>query len=178
MKIPKNIVQEYVLGFVFNKDLKRVLLIRKQKPEWQKGKLNGIGGKIELNETPFAAMSREMKEEADLDIPTDKWTQYCILNGNGWMVYCFYSVLDGYFDELIRANVGIFTHYFKPIYKSMTDEEVGDWWVKPSGPDDNGSHGDYTGMPHMSNLKWLIPMALNHYNKEDNATFEINEIYE
>lgn len=171
-----NNIQEYVLGFVFDKDLKRVLLIKKQKPDWQKGKLNGIGGKIELNETPFAAMAREMKEEADLDIPTEKWTQYCILNGKDWIVYCFYSVLDGYFDELIRANVGIFTHYIKPIYKSMTEEEVMDVWVKAYSTD--SICGDYTYVPHMPNLEWLIPMALNHYKGEDKAKFEITEIYE
>jgi 8-oxo-dGTP pyrophosphatase MutT (NUDIX family) len=29
-----------------------VLLIEKQKPAWQRGKLNGVGGKIEPGENP------------------------------------------------------------------------------------------------------------------------------
>lgn len=47
-------MQEYVLGFAFTpKDLKgnqKVVLIEKLKPEWQKGKFNGIGGKLEKDD--------------------------------------------------------------------------------------------------------------------------------
>src|SRR3972149_224048 len=53
----------YVLGFMFSYDLKQVALIRKSHPEWQKGKLNGIGGHIEENETEIRAMMREFAEE-------------------------------------------------------------------------------------------------------------------
>jgi 8-oxo-dGTP pyrophosphatase MutT (NUDIX family) len=56
-------IQEYVLGFVFNLDKTKVALMRKTKPEWQRGRLNGIGGKIELGETSITAMHREFKEE-------------------------------------------------------------------------------------------------------------------
>lgn len=41
----------YVCGFMCSYDLTRFLLIRKTHPEWQKGKLNGIGGKIEKKAT-------------------------------------------------------------------------------------------------------------------------------
>jgi len=37
----------YVCGFMMTWDLQQFLLIRKTHPDWQKGKLNGIGGKIE-----------------------------------------------------------------------------------------------------------------------------------
>ena len=57
----------YVLGFLFNKDLSQVALIRKTKPEWQKGQLNGIGGKIEPGEDPLGAMIREFREETNYD---------------------------------------------------------------------------------------------------------------
>jgi 8-oxo-dGTP diphosphatase len=56
----------YVVGFGFTKDKQKVLLINKLKPEWQKGYLNGIGGKIEISETPIQAMNREAYEEAGL----------------------------------------------------------------------------------------------------------------
>jgi len=42
----------YVAGFMFSPDLENVVLIEKQKPEWQKGKYNAVGGKIEDGETP------------------------------------------------------------------------------------------------------------------------------
>ncbi len=41
----------YVLGFAFDEDYEWVALIKKNRPQWQAGKLNGVGGKIEPNET-------------------------------------------------------------------------------------------------------------------------------
>jgi 8-oxo-dGTP diphosphatase len=53
---------EYVLGFAFDSN-EEVVLIRKNKPDWQRGLLNGVGGKIEENESSYAAMVREFHEE-------------------------------------------------------------------------------------------------------------------
>lgn len=55
---------EYCCGYLFSPDFKQVLLIRKNRPVFLKGKLNGIGGKVESNESPDEAMIREFKEEA------------------------------------------------------------------------------------------------------------------
>lgn len=82
----------YVCGFMMSYDLMQFLLIRKTHPEWQKGKLNGIGGKIEkkhhvisnpdnpdpdagywLMETPFEAMVREFHEETGITIARERW---------------------------------------------------------------------------------------------------------
>lgn len=59
-------VNKYVLGFVFNEIGSHVLLQRKTKPDFLAGKLNGIGGKIEPDESPLDAMVREAKEETGL----------------------------------------------------------------------------------------------------------------
>lgn len=56
---------DYVLGFVFFKN--NVLLMLKQKPDWQKGLWNGIGGKIESNEPAIEAMRREAIEKIYID---------------------------------------------------------------------------------------------------------------
>lgn len=53
----------FVLGFVFNKDGTKVLLVQKERPKWQAGLWNGIGGKIEGAEFPKVAMMRECYEE-------------------------------------------------------------------------------------------------------------------
>ncbi len=55
--------KHYVLGLVFNSSQDTILLIDKLRPEWQKGRWNGIGGKIEEGETPYDAMCRESVEE-------------------------------------------------------------------------------------------------------------------
>lgn len=61
----------YCCGFIFSMDYEKLLLIKKNKPVWQNGKLNGIGGKQESGETTHDSMVRECKEECDLTI--NKW---------------------------------------------------------------------------------------------------------
>jgi 8-oxo-dGTP pyrophosphatase MutT (NUDIX family) len=60
---PIPVKHRYVVGFLFSEDESRVLLVWKNRPAWQDGKLNGVGGKIEAGETPLQAMEREFKEE-------------------------------------------------------------------------------------------------------------------
>lgn len=62
-------MKQYVLTFLFNEDLSEVLLIKKNRPDWQAGKYNGIGGKIEkTDDYPFCAAIREIEEECGLGI--------------------------------------------------------------------------------------------------------------
>lgn len=58
----------YVLGFLFTENNKRVVLIQKKRPAELAGKWNGIGGHIEEDESPIEAMTREFREEAKLII--------------------------------------------------------------------------------------------------------------
>lgn len=60
-------------GFFFDPGRTSVWLIRKARPAWQAGRLNGIGGKIEAGESPHDAMVREFEEEAGLRI--DAWEE-------------------------------------------------------------------------------------------------------
>lgn len=93
----------YVVGFAF--DAENVALIRKLRPDWQKGHLNGIGGHIEKGEPSHTAMVREFEEEAGLEVPA--WETYIRLQGGGWSCDFFRA-----FDvDLTRV-------------KTMTDEEV------------------------------------------------------
>ena len=62
-------VMKYVVGYCFDPYFEHVVLIEKARPEWQAGKLNGVGGKIEPKETPRRAMVREFQEEAGVYIP-------------------------------------------------------------------------------------------------------------
>jgi 8-oxo-dGTP diphosphatase len=93
----------YVLGFLFSHDLREVLLIRKNRPEWQAGKMNGIGGKIEVDDIDKQkAMTREFHEEAGLWI--EEWRLFASMYGadamseddgdRGWRVFCYCAVGD------------------------------------------------------------------------------------
>lgn len=53
----------------------KVLMVKRAKPPNQ-GLWNGIGGKIEEGETPLQAVSREIMEEAELDINTASAVHY------------------------------------------------------------------------------------------------------
>lgn len=78
---------EYVLGFLFNRDMTEVALILKTKPEWQAGKLNGIGGKVELGELPHYAMAREFYEETGLCTDPAAWARCLTMQRAGqWIV--------------------------------------------------------------------------------------------
>ena len=68
--------KHYVLGFGFctTPEGMKVALIQKQKPEWQKGRWNGIGGKLEPTDLTIAhGMSREFYEETGVRIPHLDW---------------------------------------------------------------------------------------------------------
>lgn len=85
-------------------------LIKKQRPDWQKGQWNGIGGKVEEGENPEDAMRREFREETGLD--TENWRYFCRFSGEGWVVQCFRAFSD---------NVSQ--------VKTTTDEDVVVWAV-------------------------------------------------
>ena len=81
--------QTFVAGFLFRADRKEVALIRKRKPEWQFGKLNAVGGKVEAGETEYAAMVREFREEAGATVRD--WSPVCVLTCGDAVVHFFRS---------------------------------------------------------------------------------------
>jgi len=90
----------YVVGFAFNEAKGKVLLVTKLKPEWQKGYLNGIGGKIEQGESPLFTMDREAIEETGLKLG---WTERGIMrgvnsDGNSFWCHIFYAYSDKIYE--------------------------------------------------------------------------------
>lgn len=87
---------QYTIGFLFNKELNRVVLIRKTKPSWQRGKLNGVGGHVEAGETPDVTMAREFSEEVDHRLIKEeiKWQGYATMTGSDFQVFCFAATAE------------------------------------------------------------------------------------
>lgn len=65
----------YVLGFMFSESLHEVCLIKKNRPVWQAGRINGIGGKVEQDECNLAAMVREFYEETGTATSPKDWVE-------------------------------------------------------------------------------------------------------
>lgn len=82
-------MDRYVLGFAFTEDDRLVAMIKKDRPAWQRGLLNGIGGKIERFEAPSAAMSREFLEETGVLFEPSKWRCAGAIVGEGYHVKVF-----------------------------------------------------------------------------------------
>lgn len=59
------IVPSFTLGFIRCKENNKVLMLNRNKAPWM-GKWNGVGGKINPNETPLDCMVREAQEETGL----------------------------------------------------------------------------------------------------------------
>lgn len=151
-RIVKPEVREYVAGFAFSSGQSYVALVRKQKPEWQKGLLNGVGGKVEHDELPLEAMYREFKEECTL--PVRRWEHFATVEGGGdqpWRVYFYWTHIV---DDRFRPA----TNYGKEA------EHVEVFPIKWLGG------GKFSTIP---NLAWLIPLAVAHMH--GHATVTVRE---
>lgn len=137
-------MKEYVCGFVFDDSKRRVAVIRKIKPDWQNGKLNGIGGKIEdTDATPHLAMKREFEEEAGIEIPPYFWKRVCILTDcRGWKVHFFKAFIpNSFFNTILTKQKEIVEFHLWDVLVQREDI--------------------------ISNLRWLIPFCLDEYLKGD-----------
>lgn len=126
---------EYVVGFAFSHS-NYVLLIEKQRPCWQKGRLNGIGGHVEAGELPSQAMAREFKEETNIWVPPDAWYHYATLKcADEQTIFFFWVVLT---DLFLNQRC------------QLTDEKLFlmPWW-------------EVTPHNAIPNLTWMLPMAGN-----------------
>lgn len=141
-----DVSMKYVVGFAFSPDMENVLLIRKQRPEWQCGFLNGIGGKVEPGELPLEAMTRECAEESGLRIPEKDWT-YIVRMDSRKNVICFY-----YTTAAISTAV------------QLTDEELVVAKTLHSQT-----------MPVIDNLRWMIPFCI-YIHTRNKSIFPLHSI--
>lgn len=129
----------YVLGLMFRDNCTSLVLIRKNKPKWQEGLLNGIGGKIEPNETEIEAMVREFKEETGVDTNNSGWRKYCEISGECFIVHCYTARDSDAWEKAVTKESEI-------IEKHHPDE--------------------LNRQDCVSNLLWLVELALDeNYGK-------------
>lgn len=148
----ETLVQDYVVGLAFDRNA-RVALIRKNRPAWQEGLYNGIGGKVEPGEKPLIAMRREFLEETGLLVAD--WNKVVVVDYGADRVH-FYRT------EISPTEMSVL--------KSTTDEEVHVL----------GAHAAVSGWYSIvSNLAWILPLAAYYkkatYLPMDAVVLESNE---
>lgn len=143
--------KEYVVGFPFSDDKELVMLLRKNKPDFQAGRLNGVGGKVEefdrlrnAKSIRVNAMEREWLEESRGLIGPLDWKWFVTFQGNNSIVHAFKAFADT--DTLMKLH--------------GEKNDTGEVFV--------GFLTDFiTSRPNaeanrlMPNLSWLLPMALD-----------------
>lgn len=126
-------MKEYVAGFLFSADRSVVALVCKNRPGWQAGKWNAIGGKIEpTDDCPLHAMRREFCEETGVSVIG--WQSFAELGGDGWRLHMYRAFAP---MSVVRRVA------------TVTDEVVAVWPLSelPS--------------PMIDNVPWLMRMALS-----------------
>jgi 8-oxo-dGTP diphosphatase len=58
----------FVLALLYSADRRQVVLMRRTKPAWQAGRVNGLGGRLMPGESAAAAARREVREECGVDV--------------------------------------------------------------------------------------------------------------
>lgn len=133
-------VKEYTVGFAFSEDRTRVVLVKKERPPWQEGFWNGVGGKVENSEPPRLCMVREFAEETGVTV--DNWELFATIGaeknprdgGDAWKIY-YYRIFS---DKVLS------------LVNTVTDEEVRIWDIKA-----------LRNLKTIYHLDWMIPMALH-----------------
>ena len=137
-------MKKYVVGFAFTEHIDKVVLINKIKPEWQKDKLNGVGGKVEEGESFIDAMVREFWEETGVQTKADDWKHFATMTFDHGALHSerapAESVIQVYstFNDEIVANI-----------KTTTTEVV-----------DQYRYPDVLESKIIPNLHWIMPAAV------------------
>lgn len=133
---------EYVCGFAFYKEPEgnSVILIEKQRPDWQMGKHNGVGGKIEKEDNnEYYSMSREFQEETNIFVDPANWKKFALVEGKDWKVYFFKTDLTFVQQKSLKK----------------TTDEIPKWFLEEEIFDKDNKN------LFLRNVRWLVAMALS-----------------
>jgi 8-oxo-dGTP diphosphatase len=117
-------ITTYVLGFIFDEARDHVLLIHKNRPAWQRGRLNGIGGKVKPGEGFLEAIRRECEEASNLS--GLDWQHVATLTGEEYYVAVFAAFTQAVFHAIQKTDevLQVFPHRSLPERRIMSNLPV------------------------------------------------------
>lgn len=125
----------FTLGFCFNGKGDSVVLMKKLKPHFLSGKLNGVGGSIKPGELAINAMVREFKEETGVETRPLYWRNFCIMNCKLGLVSCFKTFDTQLFNA---AKTTEEEEIIKVVVDALPDKTLADvCWLLPMAKDEN-----------------------------------------
>jgi len=132
-------MKKYTIGILFNESLTQVVMIYKNRPDWQKDNFNFPGGHIENGETSIVCLIREFEEECAIKTTIDTWKYIGKITNN-----------KNYYVDVFTAIHNPKEHGF---VKTNTDEVV--IWI------------DCNNIPEniVTNVSWLLPFAKDWWNQ-------------
>lgn len=142
---PLRTVKHVVIGFAFD-TMGRVLMVNKNKPSWQIGQWNGVGGKVEPNENIDRAMAREFFEETGILIAISEWFHFADVGHSGdFMVHCYVA---GYNKKWVEFDA----NGYKQNFPDANDigEKLGAYFVH-----------SLDILPLVVHTRWLAHLALD-----------------
>ena len=147
-------ISSYVCGFIFSHDYSSVWLIKKNRPEWQLGKLNGIGGRLEPLESTYAAMVRECMEECMVQTQVENWILLEEFKHDNSVCVSFFAT---------QLPLG------SPLPVTTTDEQIQSHeWMKYNLT-------DWLKVEAIDNLPYLINKAYCFFNYPESKRMELQK---
>jgi len=127
----------YTIGIYFNKSFTHVVLILKNRPQWQKGLHNFPGGHKESHESIKECITREFEEECGIKTMFDDW----------WFIGEIYNNKNDY-------TVSILTAIKEEVHGDIkTNEDQIVKWVPVN----------QLPKKRIANIQWLVFFALNYW---------------
>ncbi len=118
---------EYVLSYAcpeIYSQWNKVLLIEKNRPDWQKGRYNLPGGHVEPGETIHEAAARELREETGIECSEDHVRFMGTIQGDDFIVYvCRCEYDSGSIKNRIQSLTD--EHVFTlPLHEALNDPKL------------------------------------------------------
>jgi len=138
-------MNKFVLAFIFDQTFEHVLLMHKNRPAWQDGLVNGLGGKVEAGETAVQSVSREVEEESGLKIKEEDWTFAGFVYSDSFNLDVFGCVYKG-----------------NPSDAQTLEDEPIEWFSVNNLPNNT-----------INNLPWLMNITLDKVKNKEFESFSV-----